>query len=132
MRFSLTTKAFVVLFLISGVFFWQTNGAANFHAKTMDSDMSAVSTECTTSLPCITAIHVSPIPFIPLMIIMAGVILLALIISRSSFSLTSLTRFWLYTKKWRLAGGGTHLFDYLQNFLSSGLLQPKIAYTSIN
>lgn len=133
MRFS-TTKGLALIFLAFSVIFWQTQGSANLHAETMDPDMSrAESAECNTELPCLIAIHVSPDPFIPAVAVLALTVLLAFIISTaSSSSNNNLQRFRLYSKKWKVSGGTPHLFDYLQNFLTQGLLQPKVAFASFN
>ena len=129
MRISLLTKSFVITLLTLGVFFWQTHGAANLHASTMDSDMAT--TECTTTLPCLTAVHVSPVPFI----LIASILLLATLLSFNlviAFTNASLERFRLYTKNIRLRIGSPNLFDYLQQFLAKGILQLKIADASTN
>ncbi len=128
---SSATKAGMISLLILGVLFWQTHGAANLHIKTMATNMNMSAKACSTSLPCLTAVHVSPIPFLPIIAIMAVIVLLLLAVTPDSSLSYNLQRLWLYSKKWRQAGGSTHLFDYLQNFLSQGLLQPKLAYTSL-
>lgn len=130
MRSLALKKSFAILTVALGVFFWQTGSIANMHSLTMDSGMTTA--ECTTSLPCITAVHLAPLPFIVILAITAIVVLFVLMGGSWTNRDKQIDRLKAYIKNWHLQGGGSRLFDYLQLFLSRGILQLKVADVAIN